>query len=285
MSGENGRYAINSVLRAAQILHSFSLEKPTFTHAEISKNLGLNKAAVTRLLFSLEKAGLLEKDSESGKYSLTIRLYQIGSVYINLTGIPQAARPHLSDLAAQCNESTHLSILREFEVVYIDKVECSRPIRMMSYVGRKLPAYCTGTGKVLLAHLSEQDLKTYFRTVKLKRRTPNTITKAAALRTELEKVRGSGYALDKAENEAEVMSLAAPIRDQTGRVVAAVSIAGPVFRMAEKGTLRRFIPLVISTAERISSRLGYIGKERENIEYRTRNVEYRRDKRSATRPC
>ena len=156
------RYAINSVLRAAQILESFSLEKPTYSHSEISKKLGLNKTAVTRLLSSLEKAGLLEKDSESGRYGLTVKLYQIGSVYINRIGISEAARPVLSELAASCNESSHLSVLHEFEVLYIDKVECPRPIRMMSYVGRKLPAYCTGTGKVFLAHLSEPDLKVLF---------------------------------------------------------------------------------------------------------------------------
>ncbi|MDD5204167.1 MAG: IclR family transcriptional regulator [Desulfobacterales bacterium] len=257
MPGQNGRYAINSVLRAAQILQSFSLEKPTYTHAEISKNLGLNKAAVTRLLFTLEKAGLLEKDVESGKYGLAVSAYQIGSVYINLTGIPQAARPHLSELTVLCKESTHLSILRDYEVVYIDKVECSRPIRMMSYVGRKMPAYCTGTGKVLLAHLSEEDLKTYFHRVKLKQRTPNTITRAALLRTALEEVRRAGYAVDNAENEMEVMSLAAPIRDRTGKVVAAVSTAGPVYRMAEKGIRETFVPLVMRAAELISKRLGY----------------------------
>jgi DNA-binding IclR family transcriptional regulator len=259
MNPAGERYAINSVLRASQILESFSLEKPTSTHAEISRNLGLNKAAVTRLLFSLEKAGLLERDPESGRYGLTIKLYQIGSVYINLTGIPQAARPHLSELAARCNESTHLSILRENEVVYIDKVECSRPIRMMSYVGRKLPAYCTGTGKVLLAHLSEEELKAYLRTVQLKRRTGNTITRVADLRAELEKVRRSGYAMDYAENEGEVLSLAAPIRDRSGKVVAAVSTAGPVYRMAENGALERFVPLVMRAADLISRRLGYSG--------------------------
>jgi len=257
MSGQNGRYAINSVLRAAQILESFSLEKPNYTHAEISKNLGLNKAAVTRLLFTLEKAGLLEKDAETGRYGLTIRAYQIGSVYINLTGIPQAARPHLSELASLCKESTHLSILRDFEVVYIDKVECSRPIRMMSYVGRKMPAYCTGTGKVLLAHLSEEDLKRYFQSVKLKARTPNTLTKASLLKAEMEEIRRAGYGVDNAENETEVMSLAAPIRDRSGKVVAAVSTAGPVYRMAENGVREKFVPLVIRAAEAISRRLGY----------------------------
>ncbi len=259
MAGKNDRYAVNSVLRAAQILQSFSLEKSTYTHSEISKTLGLNKAAVTRLLYSLEKAGLLEKDAETSRYGLTARLYQIGSVYINLTGIPQAARPALTELASTCNESSHLTVLHEWEVLYIDKVECSRPIRMMSYVGSKLPAYCTGTGKVLLAHLEEEELKTFLRRVKLKRCTPNTITTTAALRAELEKVRRSGHAVDNAENESEVMSVAAPVRDQNGKVVAAVSIAGPVYRMSEKGVMQKFAPAVIRAAEVISRRLGYPG--------------------------
>lgn len=261
MAGQNDRYAMNSVLRAAQILHCFSLENPTHTHSEISKKLGLNKAAVTRLLYSLEKAGLIERDIESGRYGLTIRLYQIGSVYINLTGIPQAARPALVELTSACEESSHISILRESEIVYIDKVESPRPIRMMSYVGRKLPAYCTGTGKAILAYLGEEYLKEFLRKVRLERRTPNTITKSAEFKAELEKVRRSGYATDNAENEPEVMSVAAPVRDQNGRVVAAVSIAGPVYRMSGDGKMERFVPAVIHAAETISRRLGYSGSE------------------------
>lgn len=251
------RYAINSVLRAAQILESFSLEKPTYSHSEISKKLGLNKTAVTRLLSSLEKAGLLEKDSESGRYGLTVKLYQIGSVYINRIGISEAARPVLSELAASCNESSHLSVLHDFEVLYIDKVECPRPIRMMSYVGRKLPAYCTGTGKVFLAHMSEPDLRSFFRVVKMRQITPKTLISREALRRELAKVRMQGYAVDWAENEAEVVAVAAPVRDQTGEVVAAVSIAGPVYRITEEGVRERIVPAVMRAAAMISMRLGY----------------------------
>jgi DNA-binding IclR family transcriptional regulator len=257
MSGQTERYAVNSVLRAAQILQSFSLEKSQYSHAEISKKLGLNKTAVTRLLFSLEKAGLLEKDPESGKYALTVKLYQIGSVYINLTGIPQAARPHLSELASCCNESSHLCILDQFEVLFIDKVECSQPIRMMSYVGRKLPAYSTGTGKVLLAHLSDEDLTTFFRTVKRKPLTSSTITQKAALIQDLEKIRKQGYAVDNGENETEVRSVAAPIHDQAGTVVAAISVAGPVYRMTEQLIGETCVPCVVHAAKMISRRLGY----------------------------
>jgi DNA-binding IclR family transcriptional regulator len=251
------RYAINSVLRAAQILESFSLEKPTYSHSEISRKLGLNKTAVTRLLSSLEKAGLLEKDAESGKYGLTVKLYQIGSVYINRTGITEAARPVLSELTASCNESSHLSVLQEYEVLYIDKVECSRPIRMMSYVGRKLPAYCTGTGKVFLAHMNREELKTFFRVVKMRRITPKTLTTREALGLELARVRTQGYAVDWAENETEVVAVAAPVRNQAGEVVAAVSIAGPVYRITEEGVREKIVPAVVRAAQTISRRLGY----------------------------
>jgi DNA-binding IclR family transcriptional regulator len=261
MTVQTERYAVNSVLRAAQILQSFSLEKPKYTHAEISKKLGLNKTAVTRLLFSLEKAGFLEKDRQNGTYALTVKLYQIGSVYINLTGIPQAARPHLSELVSRCNESGHLSILHRFEVLYIDKVECSQPIRMMSYVGRKLPAYCTGTGKVLLAYLSGKDLTTFFRVVKRRPLTSTTITERGSLKHELEKIRKQGYAVDNGENEAEVRSVAAPIRDQRGSVVAAVSVAGPVYRMTERFMTETCIPSSIHAADMISKRLGYTKHE------------------------
>jgi DNA-binding IclR family transcriptional regulator len=128
---------------------------------------------------------------------------------------------------------------------------------MMSYVGRKLPAYSTGTGKVFLAHLSEQDLKRFFHSVKMKRFTPKTLTSREALRLELAKIRMQGYAVDWAENEAEVVSVAAPVRDQTGEVVAAVSVAGPVYRISREAMRERIVPEVVRAATMISRRLGY----------------------------
>lgn len=259
MSAKNERYLINSVLRAAQILESFSMDKPAYTNAEFSKRLNLNRSTVTRLLYSLEEAGLLERKANSGHYVLTHKLFQIGSVYINLTSLPKEARPHLSQLVSRCNETAHLGLLDGFEVLYIEKVECTRPVRMMSFIGGRLPAYCTGIGKIFLAHLDEEALRTFFQTIELKPFTPRTITDASELRRHLARIRDQGYAIDNAEREPEVKSIAAPVRDKTGKVVAGISLAGPAYRMTEERIAGEFIPAVRKTAKDISERLGYMG--------------------------
>ena len=143
---QSDRYLINSVLRATQILDSFSFEKPTYTNTELSKKLRLNKSSVTRLLYSLERTGFLERNGKTGEYRLTHRLFRIGSVYINQVSLHREAMPLLSELAASCRETVHLAILNEFEVFYLDKVESSQSIGMMSRVGNRSPAYCTGVG-------------------------------------------------------------------------------------------------------------------------------------------
>ena len=163
MPEQSDRYLINSVLRAAHILESFSLEKTSYSHTELSKKLKINKSAVTRLLYSLEKAGFLEKDPANGRYRLTVKLFRIGSVYISQVDLHKEAMPYLSELASLYKETAHLGVLHEHEVFFIDRVESSQSIRMRSLVGSKLPAYCTAIGKVILAHLEEKDLEKYLR--------------------------------------------------------------------------------------------------------------------------
>ena len=151
-------YLINSVLRAAKLLECFSLEKSALTNSQLAKMLGLHKSTITRLVYSLEEAGFLRKDQKTGEYSLTYRLFQIGSVYINQIGFRTEARPLLSELASSIQETVHMAVLSDFEVFYIDKVEGSQSVGMMSRIGNKSPAYCTGVGKAMLAFLPEEEL-------------------------------------------------------------------------------------------------------------------------------
>ena len=256
---QSDRYLINSVPRAAQILDSFSFEKPTYTNTELSKKLRLNKSSVTRLLYSLERTGFLERNGKTGEYRLTHRLFRIGSVYINQVSLHREAMPLLSELAASCRETVHLAILNEFEVFYLDKVESSQSIGMMSRVGNRSPAYCTGVGKVVLAHRNEENLEAFFRSVELKQYTPNTITDPSDLRLHLRKIREQGYAIDDSEHEIEVKCVAAPIRDRAEGVVAGISVSGPIFRMTPERIESELIAAVKETAHKISTRLGYLG--------------------------
>jgi IclR family KDG regulon transcriptional repressor len=253
-------YLINSVLRAAKILEAFTLEHPTYTNSQLSKKLDLNKSAVTRLLYSLEEAGFLRKEKKTGEYSLTSRLFRIGSVYINQISFRTEAKPLLTDLASLFKETVHLAVLNDFEIFYLDKVESSQSIGMMSRVGSKSPSYCTGVGKVMLAHLDEKELKTFFHTIELRRYTPNTITDPDELRLHLRRIRDQGYAIDDSEHEADVKCVAAPLHNEDGIVIAAISVSAPRFRMTRERTESEVIPAVKSTASRISNRLGYLGR-------------------------
>ena len=253
-------YLINSVLRAAKLLECFSLDNPALTNSQLAKMLGLNKSTITRLVYSLEDAGFLRKNPKTGEYSLTYRLFRIGSVYINQIDFRTEARPLLSELASSIQETVHLAVLNDFEAFYIDKVEGSQSVGMMSRIGNKSPAYCTGVGKILLAYLSEDEIDRYLRVFELKRYTPNTITNPEELKLHLQKIRQQGYTMDDSEHEADIKCVAAPLHDASGNVVASISIAGPGFRINRERMEEELLPAVVQTARNISNRLGYIDR-------------------------
>jgi IclR family KDG regulon transcriptional repressor len=252
------RYLINSVLRAAKILESFSMNKFHYTNSELAIKLGLNKSTVTRLLYSLEKAGFLVRDPKTREYCLTHSVFRIGNVYINQIDLHKEAMPLLNQLSLFCKETVHLAILHGFEVFYLHKVEGPQSIRMASSIGNTSPAYCTGVGKAMLAYLKKDDLDRSLEKIPLKRYTQKTICDPDDLRLELERIRERGYAIDDSEHEQDVKCVAAPIRDCHGDMIAAISIAAPSFRMVREKIEREFIPAVTQTANEISKRLGYM---------------------------
>ena len=254
----NDRYVINSVLRAAMILESFNFNKSTYTNSELSKKLGLSKSMVTRLLCSLEKAGFIERDSKTKEFRLTHRLFRIGNVYISQIDFHKEAMPLLLELSTLSKETVHLAILNQFRVFYLDKVDSFQSIRMASRSGNTAPSYCTGVGKVLLANLNEYQIENFFRSIELIRYTPNTICNPEELKLHLKRIRGQGFAIDDSEHEVDIKCVAAPIRDKNSEVIAAISIAGPSFRMVREKIEDEFISAVKKTVKDISKRLGYV---------------------------
>ncbi|MFC1891369.1 IclR family transcriptional regulator [Thermodesulfobacteriota bacterium] len=258
MTEKDDKYIINSVLRATQILDAFSIEKTSFTHSELSKSLGINKAAVTRLLYTLERAGFLEKKSATNGYSLTVKPFRIGSVYLNNVDMHAIAMPHLAELSSKYKETAHLAVLYENKAFFIDRVESSQSIRMKSLVGSKLPVHCTAIGKVLLAYQDKEYINHFLQSVELEKYTPATITDPEELKIHLKELRTQGFAVDNIEHEAELKSTAAPVRNHEGKVIAAISIAGPAYRMSNEKLFNRIIKSVVETADKISHKLGYI---------------------------
>lgn len=256
MADQDDRYIIPSVVRALRILETFSLQKSTYTNAELSRKLDLNKSSVTRLLYSLEKARFVKRDKKSGEYQLTHKIYQVGRVYIKQVDFHTVSMPILKELSAKCGEACHLGFLDEMKVLYLDWVESTRPVSLASITGKKLPAFCTGIGKIFLAHMDEKTLASYFRQIELTRYTANTITNPEILKKQLRQVRSQGYALDNAEFEPDVISVSASIRDEAGDVVAGISVAGPVFRMTNEVLQELIIPQIQKASFEISTRLG-----------------------------
>jgi len=170
--------------------------------------------------------------------------------------------PKLAQFRWSCNqgnETVHLGVLEEGDVLYLAKEESSQTIRMCSYVGKRAPLHCTALGKVLLAFLPEEERKKILEQKELPRLTDNTITDRNKLEKELSKIQKQGFALDQEENEKDVRCIAAPIRNYQGRVIAAVSISGPAFRI-DKKVQNNLKEALIETSTKISKRLGYDDK-------------------------
>jgi DNA-binding IclR family transcriptional regulator len=255
----NDRYAINSILRAFQVLDAYTFEKSSYKFSDLVKKLGFNKTTLVRVLASLVKAGVLELDNQSKEYRLTYRLFQIGNIYRDRMDLYDVALPFISKLSSSTEETVHLAVLNNYQVLYIGKIESSQSISIRSRIGSANPCYSTGLGKAILANLDESEIESFFCNVKLERFTPNTLSDPEELRLHLRRIREQGYAIDEGENEAEVKCVAAPIFNSEGRCIASISIAGPVFRMTREKINSEYTPAVKETAQNISRRMGYGG--------------------------
>ncbi len=255
---KDSAYATRSVQRAIDIITSFSGEKPEQGLSELAAHLGLHKSTAHRLINVLAGSGLLERNPHNGKYRLSLKFFELGSLVMDQMDIRREALPHLQDLSARIGETVHLVIRDYNEAIYIEKVE--RPNTMVRYsrIGKRIPLHCTAVGKVLLAALPEWELADLLSKCDLSPRTSMTITCPVALMEELARVRTQGYAVDDQELEEGLMCLAAPIRNHQGQVVAAISISGSPARFAE-GHIEAKVAELIAAANNISISLGYRG--------------------------
>lgn len=261
MHNLENRYVIPSVVRALQILEAFSFDKSNYTNAELSKKFGLNRSSVTRLLYSLEKAGFIKRNLETGAYQLTHKTHQVGRVYIKQVDYHTISMPILRELTARCQETSHLGILDDMQVLYLDWVESNQTVSLASWTGKTLPAYCTGVGKNFLAHMDEETLFSYLKNTRLKKYTANTKTKPVELKKHLDKIRKRGYAIDNGEYQLDVVSVSSPVFDYTGQIIAGISLAGPGYRMDKSFLEKKAIPEVKQAAMEISKGLGWDEKQ------------------------
>jgi IclR family transcriptional regulator, KDG regulon repressor len=253
-----------AVVKTMKILECLSHER-SFGITEIARLVSadsggprMNKSTVYRFLTSLEKLGFVRQDAETGKYSLTLKLFEIGMAALERLELWREAEPVLKEIGRATGETVHLATLDESRLVYIGKIESAKTLRvsMMSRVGRTAPAYCTGLGKTLLAHLPPQRVDEILRKERMVRLTARTITRRPDLERELASIREKGYALDDEEHEIGVRCVAAPVWDSKGVVCAAVSVSVPVVRLPDR-EIPRYRRVITQAAEEISKRMGY----------------------------
>jgi DNA-binding IclR family transcriptional regulator len=253
-------YRIQVINRAFQILDVLAAGGDMGV-AELSRQLRMHKSTTHRLVMVLESNRYLERDA-NGKCRLGHRVMQLGLSALSRLDVCEVSRPHLRRLVTGTGETAHVGILREGEVISIVNVQSARSLRSPSTVGTRTPAHCTSLGKVIMAFSPADQVPELIRQCSFRRYTKNTITTADRFRKELAKIRRCGYAVDNEELEEGLRCLSAAVRDSSGEVVAAVSIAGAIFRMSA-ANLSKYSAKVIETAAAISADLGYAKRERE----------------------
>ncbi len=247
---------LSTVRNAARLLKVFRSREADLGVSELARRLGLGKSTVHRMLTTLVAEGLIEQDPRTGGYRLGIVMFELGQAVRVHMDLHAAVGQVLSELRAQTGESSQVGVLDGHEVVYVDRLESAHSLRLFTETGRRVPVHCTSSGKVLLAYLPEARRHAVLRTAPLTALTPHTITSREQLVAELARVRQRGWAEAINEREIGIASIAAPVRDVTGEVVAAISIGVPLAR-CNVMALRRLAPTIVEAAEAASRRLGW----------------------------
>jgi DNA-binding IclR family transcriptional regulator len=246
---------LSSVATALRLLKCFSEDEAELGVTTLARRLGVAKSTVYRLVSTLVSEGMLEQNRDTERYRLGIALFGLGALVRQRMNVSTEARPYLFDLREATNETIHLALLDGADILYVYDLESTQAIRMRANLGERKPALCTAEGRAMLAFRPEAEiaalLKQGFRP-----RTPKTVTDADKLRGALAEVRRVGFAREDEQSELGMRSIAAPIRDAAGDVVAAVGMAGPMQRLSDK-VLAQYAPQVAETARVISTRLGY----------------------------
>lgn len=248
-----------AVERAFRILQLLQGGAP-LSIAEMAQLLGLPRSSVHELVQTLVALRCLNVAPSSGpqkRFQLGLLLHELGAAYLAGMELAREGQSGAREIAAACGETVHLAVLDGSDVVYIAKVDSIHPVRMVSEVGRRLPAHCTGVGKALLYEFTLERLIQLLGDGPLPQMTANSVGSVAHLYTQLLEAHADGFVLDRCESNLDVCCVAAPVRDSRAEIVAALSISVPTVRVSDSwpGALGA---LVRTGADGLSRRLGYI---------------------------
>ncbi|MET9734902.1 IclR family transcriptional regulator [Streptomyces sp. NPDC006458] len=246
---------VRAVDHAVDVLQAIARAAHPVGVSDLARRTGLSKATVHHLLATLESRRLVMRDEETTRYRLGWGLYELGANVVRDVDLSRVARPYLDKLAVQTGESVLLGILNDESVLYLDRGEPPHGLRMVANAGRRGPLHATASGKALLAFAADCELVEKILSEPQHRYTKTTITDPAQLRQELAQVRQQGYATCWQEREVGLCSVAVTLRDYTGAVVGALTVAGPATRLTSRNLSSHLTPLQ-AARHAIETRLG-----------------------------
>jgi IclR family pca regulon transcriptional regulator len=255
MDEPRGAHHVQSLERGLAVIRAFGARSPELTLSDVARATGLTRAAARRFLLTLVDLGYVRTDGKF--FSLTARVLELGYAFLSSMTLPEVAQPHLERLSAEAGESSSVSVLDGTDIVYVARVAVSRIMTVSINVGTRFPAHATSMGHVLLAGLDAQALEKYLGHAELDRLTSHTLTTPTALKAELAKVREQGWALVDQELEEGLRSVAAPIRDRNGAVVAAVNLSTHASRTSPGQVREEMVPPLLAAAKRIEADLAH----------------------------
>lgn len=246
---------VQAVEHAIDVLDCLAKAAGALGVSEIARQTDLSKAAVYHLLATLEARRLVMREPGSASYRLGWALYEMGTGVVQASEVSRAARPFLDRLALETGESVLLGVMDEGSVLYLDRGDAPGGFHMVAAAGRRSPLHATASGKLLLAFADEEEVGRYLEG-ELESFTPNTLTAVTALKKQLASIREQGYATCWQERELGLCSMAVPVRDHTGKVVASLTLAGPAGRLTEERVDEHLEPLSAAARE-IDAVLGF----------------------------
>jgi IclR family pca regulon transcriptional regulator len=252
--GHDGDF-VQSLARGLSVIRAFDADHPSLTLSEVAALAGLSRAAARRFLRTLVQLGYMRSDGS--RFALRPKVLELGYAYLSSLTLPEVATPHLEQLVEQVHESSSVCELDGDDIVYIARVPTKRIMTVTISVGTRFPAYATSMGRVLLAEQPDERLDQYLASASLRGLTGHTITSAPALRRELGKIRAQGWALVDQELEEGLRSIAAPIRDADGQVIAAVNVSTHAGRRSLDSIVEELLQPLLATARRIEVDLAH----------------------------
>jgi len=236
MEKESSEHSVRAIERALQILDCFDARNPDLGLTEIAQRVGLHKATTHRIVATLLNRGYLVRSPDNQKYRLGLRLASLGSLVTSQMNLRRDSLPYLKQLVERFGETSDLSIFDNGEVLYVEVLRSNHALNIAAAIGQRLPLHCTASGKVFLAHMPPAERGKYL-VPPLLSFTAKTITSPEKLGLQFQEILDKGYGLDDEEMEVGIRAISAPIFNQEGKAIAALSIPSPISRMPDQRIL------------------------------------------------